>query len=82
MCRNDQEVKDLLNHHVVLALDAELFAGMPGSLRYAREFMERRRVGQAFPLAGSPEETGDRGENSQASQASQAGKPNLLRQHD
>src|SRR5437868_880444 len=28
---------------VVLALDAEFLAGMPGSLRYARDFIDRRR---------------------------------------
>jgi MoCo/4Fe-4S cofactor protein with predicted Tat translocation signal len=30
---------------IVLALDAEFLAGMPGSLRYAREFVDRRRIG-------------------------------------
>ncbi len=29
---------------VVLSLDADFFTGMPGSVRYAREFMNRRRV--------------------------------------
>ena len=29
---------------VVLALDADFLAGMPGSVRYAREFVDRRRI--------------------------------------
>src|SRR5262249_50197415 len=29
---------------VILALDAEFLAGMPGTLRYAREFIDRRRL--------------------------------------
>jgi molybdopterin-containing oxidoreductase family iron-sulfur binding subunit len=29
---------------IVLALDAEFLGGMPGSLRYAREFIDRRRI--------------------------------------
>ena len=31
---------------IVLALDAEFLAGMPGSLRYAREFIDRRRIAE------------------------------------
>ena len=64
---------------VVLALDADFLACMPGSVRYAREFIDRRRVGRAFqPVgstgnAGSPHhnQAGNRGETSQA------GKPDL-----
>src|SRR4029077_13060446 len=39
---------------VVFALDADFLAGIPGSVRYARDFMERRRVGPAREPAGSP----------------------------
>jgi len=36
---------------IVLALDAEFLAGMPGSLRYAREFVDRRRIAREDPTA-------------------------------
>jgi molybdopterin-containing oxidoreductase family iron-sulfur binding subunit len=40
---------------VVLALDAEFLAGMPGSLRYARDFVDRRRVARPdAPAGGAP----------------------------
>ncbi|HMC10439.1 MAG TPA: hypothetical protein VKH44_04080, partial [Pirellulaceae bacterium] len=38
---------------IVLALDAEFLAGMPGSLRYAREFIDRRRIAGKEPTAKS-----------------------------
>jgi molybdopterin-containing oxidoreductase family iron-sulfur binding subunit len=39
---------------IVLALDAEFLAGMPGSLRYAREFIDRRRIAsEGGPAKGS-----------------------------
>jgi molybdopterin-containing oxidoreductase family iron-sulfur binding subunit len=39
---------------IVLALDTEFLAGMPGSLRYAREFIDRRRrEGAAMPESQS-----------------------------
>src|SRR6185437_12862404 len=37
-------VYDFSQADVVLALDADFLVGMPGSLRYAREFIDRRRV--------------------------------------
>jgi molybdopterin-containing oxidoreductase family iron-sulfur binding subunit len=37
---------------VVLTLDAEFLTAMPGSVRYAREFMSRRRLGREEPHAG------------------------------
>jgi len=40
---------------VVLALDAEFLTGMPGSLRYARDLVDRRRVARNdTPSDGSP----------------------------
>jgi molybdopterin-containing oxidoreductase family iron-sulfur binding subunit len=35
---------------VVLSLDAELFAGLPGGVRYAREFVDRRRAVSAVAM--------------------------------
>lgn len=37
---------------VVLALDAEFLVNMPGSLRYARDFVDRRRVARPNSLPG------------------------------
>ena len=37
---------------VVLALDAEFLTAMPGSVRYARDFMDRRRLAREEPHAG------------------------------
>jgi molybdopterin-containing oxidoreductase family iron-sulfur binding subunit len=37
-------VYDFSRADVVLSLDADFLAGLPGSLRYAREFIDRRRV--------------------------------------
>jgi molybdopterin-containing oxidoreductase family iron-sulfur binding subunit len=39
-----QAVYDLSRADVLLTLDADLFYGTPGSVRYARDFMDRRRV--------------------------------------
>jgi molybdopterin-containing oxidoreductase family iron-sulfur binding subunit len=38
---------------VVLSLDAEFLAGMPGSVRYARDFVDRRRVARTDAAAGA-----------------------------
>lgn len=40
---------------LVLSLDAEFLTDMPGSLRYARDFIDRRRVAKADADAKSPE---------------------------
>ena len=40
---------------VVLSLDADFLVGMPGRLRYAREFVDRRRIARAdVPAGDSP----------------------------
>jgi MoCo/4Fe-4S cofactor protein with predicted Tat translocation signal len=39
---------------VVVTLDAEFLAGMPGNLRYAREFIDRRRVAKQDASEGTP----------------------------
>lgn len=39
-----QPIYHLSTADVVLTLDADLLYGMPGSVRYARDFMDRRRV--------------------------------------
>ncbi|MEX2118978.1 MAG: TAT-variant-translocated molybdopterin oxidoreductase [Pirellulales bacterium] len=49
---------DMLYHfdraRVVLSLDADFLAGMHGSLRYARDFMQTRREAAHKPGAGAP----------------------------
>ncbi|HVC95702.1 MAG TPA: TAT-variant-translocated molybdopterin oxidoreductase [Pirellulales bacterium] len=54
---------------VVLTLDADFLAAMPGSVRYARDFIDRRRVEPA--VVPGP----DAGESDDVSGAGQAGKP-------
>jgi molybdopterin-containing oxidoreductase family iron-sulfur binding subunit len=44
-------VYDFRNADVVLSLDADFFHGMPGSVRYARDFMSRRQVSNEIAIA-------------------------------
>ena len=39
---------------VILALDADFLTGMPGKLRYTRDFIDRRRVARSDSTAESP----------------------------
>src|SRR5206468_2429231 len=43
-----EEPADAIYHfdraNVILSLDADFLAGMPGSVRYARQFIDRRRM--------------------------------------
>ncbi|HLJ11758.1 MAG TPA: TAT-variant-translocated molybdopterin oxidoreductase, partial [Planctomycetaceae bacterium] len=52
------EYADTIYHfelaEVVLSLDADFLSGMPGSLRYARDFIDRRRIVNAEPQPREP----------------------------
>jgi MoCo/4Fe-4S cofactor protein with predicted Tat translocation signal len=63
---------------VVLSLDADFLAGMPGSVRYAREFIDRRRVARpGAPVGKTYQPVPSAGQIEDSANPSEAGKPGM-----